>query len=241
MKSFILLVTFLVLGLLCSNAWANDDFVVVKKGDNFWKIAKCLQVSWVELKKVNKDNLKHPGNYDLIYPGQKLRLPLEKKVTKKEETKRATTISKDGVKITYPNDQTIVFTVHLASPILSRVIQQPQFSSRSQAQENIAAKSVTQLSQAAPNSALKIEQKFPPGLQSAPTPPPQSESLPPVIQTKEMEKKKEDPYIGCDDLPKMLVIRRYPFSIVMDANRLTCEERRRHQEEMENEKKTKQP
>ncbi|KKQ53602.1 MAG: hypothetical protein US70_C0001G0006 [Parcubacteria group bacterium GW2011_GWD2_38_11] len=65
--------------------------------------------------------------------------------------------------------------------------------------------------------------------QTSPTIEPQMEPLPP-------EKKIENPYAGCEDLPKRIVVTTHPLYITVDATRMTCEERRMRQKEREDEK-----
>lgn len=76
MKKMMLL-GFLVLTLVsiffCAQVCAEG--VIVEKDDSFWKIAKRHNVSWVEIQEINRDELMYPGNFDLIYPGQFIRLP----------------------------------------------------------------------------------------------------------------------------------------------------------------------
>jgi len=51
----------------------EDVYYTVKKGDTLGKIAKAYPgVTWKEIFEANKDEIKNP---DLIYPGQKFRIP----------------------------------------------------------------------------------------------------------------------------------------------------------------------
>lgn len=54
---------------------------IVKKGDTLWKIAELYDVDFEELKQMNA-HLSHP---DMIMPGMKIRVPVHKKETKKEQ------------------------------------------------------------------------------------------------------------------------------------------------------------
>lgn len=51
----------------------EDVYYTVKKGDTLGKIAKAYPgITWKQIFEANKDQIKNP---DLIYPGQKFRIP----------------------------------------------------------------------------------------------------------------------------------------------------------------------
>lgn len=77
MKKVMLSLSLLIVaGMLLAINVCAESFVV-KKGDNFWKLAKKHDVSWYSLMALNSDKLVHAGNFDLIYPGQVFDLPIK--------------------------------------------------------------------------------------------------------------------------------------------------------------------
>ena len=77
MRRFAILLTVL-LGVIffSSLAFAETIEFTVKKGDNFWTLAKKYQVKHQALIALNRDKLKNPKNPNLIYPGQKFTVKL---------------------------------------------------------------------------------------------------------------------------------------------------------------------
>ena len=49
-----------------------DEVYEVKKGDSLSKIAKHYNTTWQKIFEMNKDTIK---NADLIFPGQKIKVP----------------------------------------------------------------------------------------------------------------------------------------------------------------------
>ena len=49
-----------------------DEVYVIKKGDTLGKIAKHYGTTWQKIHEMNKDTIKNP---DLIFPGQKIKIP----------------------------------------------------------------------------------------------------------------------------------------------------------------------
>lgn len=49
-----------------------DEVYEIKKGDTLSKIAKQYGTTWQKIHEMNKDVIKNP---DLIYPGQKIKIP----------------------------------------------------------------------------------------------------------------------------------------------------------------------
>ena len=65
------------------------DKYTVKPADNFWKISKKMKVDFNKLKKINKDKLRYANNFDLIFPGQILLIPIGKLAENKVLTSSA--------------------------------------------------------------------------------------------------------------------------------------------------------
>ncbi len=49
-----------------------DEVYEIKKGDTLGKIAKHYGTTWQKIHEMNKDTIKNP---DLIFPGQKIKIP----------------------------------------------------------------------------------------------------------------------------------------------------------------------
>ena len=49
-----------------------DEMYVIQKGDTLGKIAKHYGTTWQKIHEMNKDTIKNP---DLIFPGQKIKVP----------------------------------------------------------------------------------------------------------------------------------------------------------------------
>lgn len=49
-----------------------DEIYEIKKGDTLGKIAKHYGTTWQKIHTMNKDTIKNP---DLIFPGQKIKIP----------------------------------------------------------------------------------------------------------------------------------------------------------------------
>jgi nucleoid-associated protein YgaU len=49
-----------------------DEIYVIQKGDTLGKIAKHYGTTWQKIHEMNKDTIKNP---DLIFPGQKIKVP----------------------------------------------------------------------------------------------------------------------------------------------------------------------
>lgn len=49
-----------------------DEMYEIKKGDTLSKIAKKYGTTWQKIHEMNKDTIKNP---DLIFPGQKIKIP----------------------------------------------------------------------------------------------------------------------------------------------------------------------
>lgn len=49
-----------------------DEIYEIKKGDSLSKIAKLYGTTWQKIHAMNKDTIKNP---DLIFPGQKIKIP----------------------------------------------------------------------------------------------------------------------------------------------------------------------
>ncbi|MBA4055535.1 MAG: peptidoglycan-binding protein [Marivirga sp.] len=49
-----------------------EEVYVIKKGDTLGKIAKHYGTTWQKIHEMNKDTIKNP---DLIFPGQKIKIP----------------------------------------------------------------------------------------------------------------------------------------------------------------------
>jgi len=49
-----------------------DEVYVIQKGDTLGKIAKHYGTTWQKIHEMNKDTIKNP---DLIFPGQKIKIP----------------------------------------------------------------------------------------------------------------------------------------------------------------------
>jgi len=49
-----------------------DEMYEIKKGDSLSKIAKAYGTTWQKIAEMNKDTIKNP---DLIFPGQKIKVP----------------------------------------------------------------------------------------------------------------------------------------------------------------------
>ena len=49
-----------------------DEMYEIKKGDSLSKIAKHYGTTWQKIAEMNKDTIKNP---DLIFPGQKIKVP----------------------------------------------------------------------------------------------------------------------------------------------------------------------
>lgn len=49
-----------------------DEVYEIKKGDTLGKIAKHYGTTWQKIYEMNKDTIKNP---DLIFPGQKIKIP----------------------------------------------------------------------------------------------------------------------------------------------------------------------
>lgn len=49
-----------------------DEIYEIKKGDTLGKIAKHYGTTWQKIHEMNKDTIKNP---DLIFPGQKIKIP----------------------------------------------------------------------------------------------------------------------------------------------------------------------
>jgi len=51
-----------------------DEVYEIKKGDTLGKIAKHYGTTWQKIHEMNKETIKNP---DLIFPGQKIKIPKE--------------------------------------------------------------------------------------------------------------------------------------------------------------------
>ncbi|MEI7890581.1 MAG: LysM peptidoglycan-binding domain-containing protein [bacterium] len=80
MRIFVLFAV-MMLGLsFAEMSFAENIEIVVKKGDNFWKLAKRYNISHEVIIKLNKERLKDKNNPNLIFPGQKMEIPPGKKI-----------------------------------------------------------------------------------------------------------------------------------------------------------------
>jgi nucleoid-associated protein YgaU len=58
-----------------SQVAADDEFYVIQKGDTLWKIAEQNYGNGAKYTKIVEVNLEVIKNADLIFPGQKIRIP----------------------------------------------------------------------------------------------------------------------------------------------------------------------
>lgn len=72
MKKKTKLLTLLIFIMLTSTAFAQDTYYTVQSGDSMWKIAQKYQVGISEIIAANPE-IKNPA---LIYPGQKIKIPV---------------------------------------------------------------------------------------------------------------------------------------------------------------------
>ncbi len=78
MRRFAILVVVLLCAVFFSSVvFAETIEFSVKKGDNFWTLAKKYNVNHRALIELNKGNLKNQKNPNLIYPGQKFIVKFE--------------------------------------------------------------------------------------------------------------------------------------------------------------------
>ncbi|NTW27444.1 MAG: LysM peptidoglycan-binding domain-containing protein [Candidatus Moranbacteria bacterium] len=83
----------LLVALFCGMFMFNIAFAqtmefTVKKGDNFWTLAKKYQVNHAELIKLNHNKLRKAGNPDLIYPGDKFLVEIADNVKVEKQSQK---------------------------------------------------------------------------------------------------------------------------------------------------------